>query len=143
MTVFSIGMTEILAVVSGAITIAVSLAIHIMLQQGKRIETNRSEIIALVQKLEQEVFRIRGFRHDDRAQIAEIGDRVTLLEFKADDTLTEIKVLTSILQEHLNIDPQHMALVQANAKMEAIEQKRRQSDRMSRSVQISDGDDRL
>jgi len=143
MTVFSIGMTEILAVVSGAITIAVSLAIHIMLQQGKRIETNRSEIIALVQKLEQEVFRIRGFRHDDRAQIAEIGDRVTLLEFKADDTLTEIKVLTSILQEHLNIDPQHMALVQANAKMEAIEQKRRQSDRVSRSVQISDGDDRL
>lgn len=130
MTILNIGLPEVLSALMVLVSVAVSLALYILTQQGKRIETNRAEVIAMIQQLEQEVFRIRGFRHDDRATIAEIGDRTTLLEFKADDTLTELKVLTSVLQEHLDIDPQHMALTHANARLEAEQQKRRHSDRI-------------
>lgn len=141
-TTLTIGMTEVLSLVSGVIGIAVSLAIYILMQQGRRIEANREETFQVIADLKNEVFRIRGFRHDDRKEISIVADRVTLLEFQNEDVLVELKSIYSMLREHIGMDDERAKAIRVGARLQVAESVKQKESRVSKVDTSQFEDDR-
>ena len=66
----------------------------------------------IVGGMRNEIFRLRGVRHNDRDMISAIDGRVNVLEEKWKLTIEkvemELKLLNTMLREHLNIDEEEM-----------------------------------
>ena len=72
-----------------------------------------------------EIFRVRGFRHEDRKTLVEFGNEITLLKFQVEDLMSEAVVLNSLLQAHLKLDDDTMQALNTDAKIKIMTKVRR------------------